>query len=152
MNLAEVLSAASVSDASVVDASAAEVAGSMRLAAAPSLAKVQNVKGYDASGNPLTPSFDAATGVASFTAAPAKVTYDYRTGYKDMLMDVTLTRSAAPDTPGAPNTPNTPDTSDTSAPNPTDGVGSSGGCDASSFGGLALAALAAFALKGKGKR
>ena len=105
--------------------------GSVRVAADTTtevdLAKVRNVKAYDESGVEITGvTYDSETGTVTFPREPAKVTYDYPTGYSEngneVLMDVTLTGGSEPDYDA-----------------PTSDKGSGGGCDA----GLGLAGLLA---------
>ena len=50
-----------------------------------------SVKGIDADGNPMTPTYDASAGTAGFTSEPKEVKYDYNTGHGDDKMDVALT-------------------------------------------------------------
>ena len=80
-----------------------------------------SVKVYDKDGNLMT-----ATAAGTYTSQPTTVKYDYNTGYKDVLMDVTLTGSGANPDPGYNGPTSNKD---------------GGGCDA----GLGLAGLLAVA-------
>ncbi|MBQ9432898.1 MAG: putative Ig domain-containing protein, partial [Synergistaceae bacterium] len=76
---------------------------------------IKNLKAWDAEGKALTVEYDSATGKAVFGNAPAKIAYDYDTGFENVMMDVTVV-SAGGDEPGVRGN-----------------VGpSGGGCDASS--------------------
>ena len=71
---------------------------------------VKNFKAFDASGNEIAAEFDSATGTASFSEEAYKFTYDYDTGFKDIMMDVTVCK-VEDDTPASGS------------------LGSSGGCN-----------------------
>ena len=51
---------------------------------------ITNLKAWDADGQELAAKYDPATGWAEFSGEPAKLTYDYITGFNDVLMDVTV--------------------------------------------------------------
>ena len=51
---------------------------------------VKNLKAFDKSGNDIAADFDSETGTALFSEAPAKITYDYDTGFNSVMMDVTI--------------------------------------------------------------
>ena len=55
--------------------------------------KVKNLKAYDETGKEITVEYDLATGEAKFSATPSKITYDYDTGFEDVMMDVEVTAS-----------------------------------------------------------
>ena len=50
---------------------------------------VQNIKAFDESGNEIKVNSDEQ-GNVTFSKAPAKITYDYDTGFNDVVMDVTV--------------------------------------------------------------
>lgn len=54
-------------------------------------AKVKNLKAYDKAGKEIIVEYDPATGEATFSAIPSKITYDYDTGFEDVMMDVEVT-------------------------------------------------------------
>ena len=64
--------------------------------------KVLNVKGYDSSGKEISSQYTSETGEVTFTQIPAKVTYDYDTGFENLLMDVAI--SAESETSSMSNT------------------------------------------------
>ena len=51
---------------------------------------VTNLAAWDAEGNEVTAEYDNETGIALFSAEPAKIAYDYITGFEDVNMDVTV--------------------------------------------------------------
>lgn len=61
------------------------------------LANVKNLKAYDEAGEEITTEYDPATGEARFSATPYKITYDYDTGFEDVMMDVEVTASESND-------------------------------------------------------
>lgn len=65
---------------------------------------ITNLKAWDADGQELAAKYDPATGWAEFSGVPAKLTYDYITGFNNVLMDVTIfaaeQENAAPIDPG----------------------------------------------------
>lgn len=86
------------------------------------LKNVTNIRAYDESGNELTAELDDS-GELSVNGDPAKITYDYNTGFNGVMMDVTVFAADA----------------DTS---PSDGIGPgrSGGCE-EGFGTMAVLML-----------
>lgn len=89
------------------------------------LARVQDVKAYDAAGNELTAEYDAETGEITFPENAERVVYNYATGFEDTLMDVSIY----------------PEAEDSG--NVTGVRSSSGGCE-SGFGIFALIVAAGF--------
>ena len=61
------------------------------------LENITNLMAWDADGNELTVIHDQETGSAKFSASPAKIAYDYITGFEDVKMDVTVFSSVAGD-------------------------------------------------------
>lgn len=65
---------------------------------------ITDLKAWDADGQELAAKYDPATGWAEFSGVPAKLTYDYITGFNNVLMDVTIfaaeQENAAPIDPG----------------------------------------------------
>ena len=55
--------------------------------------RVVNLKAYSASGQELTVIYDKATGAITFNGTPARLTYEYVTGFEDVNMDVTVAMS-----------------------------------------------------------
>ncbi|MBR0249947.1 MAG: hypothetical protein IJQ77_02600 [Synergistaceae bacterium] len=51
---------------------------------------VINLRAFDSSGREISSEYDKETGIASFSEEPAKVTYDYITGFENVNMDVTI--------------------------------------------------------------
>ncbi len=51
---------------------------------------VINLRAWDSSGNEVTVEYDVETGIASFSEAPAKIAYDYITGFENVYMDVAV--------------------------------------------------------------
>ena len=51
---------------------------------------VINLRAFDLSGREISSEYDKETGIASFSEEPARVTYDYITGFEDVNMDVTI--------------------------------------------------------------
>lgn len=51
---------------------------------------VINIRAWDSSGNEVTVEYDLETGTASFGGTPAKIAYDYITGFEDVRMDVAV--------------------------------------------------------------
>ncbi len=51
---------------------------------------VINLRAFDSSGREISSEYDKETGIASFSEEPARVTYDYITGFEDVNMDVTI--------------------------------------------------------------
>lgn len=51
-------------------------------------ANVKNLKAYGEAGDGIAVEYDSATGEARFSAIPSKITYDYDTGFEDVMMDV----------------------------------------------------------------
>lgn len=51
---------------------------------------VINLRAFDSSGREISSDYDKDTGIASFSEEPARVTYDYITGFEDVNMDVTI--------------------------------------------------------------
>ena len=49
-----------------------------------------NLRAWDSSGNEITARYDIDTGNASFGGVPAKIAYDYITGFNGVNMDVTV--------------------------------------------------------------
>ena len=95
---------------------------------------ITNVKAWDADGQEISVEFDAETGTATFGKAPAQITYDYATGFRDVLMDVTVI-AAEQDTP---------------EPEDTGRLGSPGGCNTTVFefsGAMMVLALLLFRRK-----
>ena len=60
-------------------------------------ANVSNVQGYDSNSADITTAY--ASGVATFAARPAKVTYNYNTGFSTNIMDVTISGTEGSTTP-----------------------------------------------------
>lgn len=58
---------------------------------------MKNLKAYDEAGEEITTEYDPATGEARFSATPYKITYDYDTGFEDVMMDVEVTASESND-------------------------------------------------------
>ena len=56
---------------------------------------VKNLKAFDKSGNEIAADFESGT--ASFSESPAKITYDYDTGFNGVMMDVTIYAAGEPD-------------------------------------------------------
>ena len=52
--------------------------------------KVLNVKCYNSSGREISSQYNSKTGEITFSQTPAKVTYDYDTGFENVLMDVAI--------------------------------------------------------------
>ena len=52
------------------------------------LSNVENLKAYDATGQELSVEFDRESGEVMFSGEPAKVGYDYATGFNGVMMDV----------------------------------------------------------------
>lgn len=59
------------------------------------LRNVKNLKAYSASGSELSAELNLETGEAIFGNTPAKVEYDYATGFKDVMMNVEAINSEA---------------------------------------------------------
>ena len=51
---------------------------------------VINIRAWDSSGNEITARYDIDTGIAIFGGVPAKIAYDYITGFNGVNMDVTV--------------------------------------------------------------
>lgn len=51
---------------------------------------VINLRAFDSSGREISAEYDRDTGIARFGEIPAKMTYDYITGFEDVNMDVTV--------------------------------------------------------------
>lgn len=51
---------------------------------------VINLRAFDSSGREISSEYDKDTGIASFSEEPARITYDYITGFEDVNMDVTI--------------------------------------------------------------
>lgn len=51
---------------------------------------VINLRAFDSSGREISSAYDKDTGIASFSEEPARITYDYITGFEDVNMDVTI--------------------------------------------------------------
>ena len=65
---------------------------------------ITNIKAWDADGQELDVEYDDETGTAAFSRIPAKMTYDYITGFEDVLMDVTVFAAEYKDSdPGNPS-------------------------------------------------
>lgn len=90
------------------------------------LENVTNLKAYDEAGNELAVKFDSESGEVEFSGEPAKIAYDYDTGFENTLMDVEISASDSASEPENKATTR---------------VGSSGGCSFG-FGAWALAILA----------
>ncbi|MBQ9595294.1 MAG: SYNERG-CTERM sorting domain-containing protein, partial [Synergistaceae bacterium] len=60
-----------------------------------SFSKVQNLKAFDSSGKAIDAKYDKTTGTMTFAETPAKITYDYNTGFKNILMDVTVSSASS---------------------------------------------------------
>ena len=90
---------------------------------------IQSVKGYDKDGNEIELiSYDESTGSALFASSPAKVSYGYKTGYDNIIMDVSIGETSS-------------EGSEThSEESETTSGGSSGGCN---IGGSILAVILA---------
>ena len=90
---------------------------------------IQSVKGYDKDGNEIELiSYDELTGSALFASSPAKVSYGYKTGYDNIIMDVSIGETSS-------------EGSEThSEESETTSGGSSGGCN---IGGSILAVILA---------
>ena len=86
------------------------------------LENVKNLKAYDKAGNELTVKFDSESGEVKLSGEPAKIAYDYDTGFENTMMDVEISASA-------------------SERETTAGVGSSHGGCTFGFGTWALAVL-----------
>ena len=56
-------------------------------------ANVKNLKAYNEAGNEITSEYDTATGKIKFSATPSRITYDYDTGFEDVMMDVEVIAS-----------------------------------------------------------
>ena len=54
------------------------------------LENITNLRAWDADGQELTAKYDPDTGRAEISGEPVKITYDYITGFEDVLMDVTV--------------------------------------------------------------
>ena len=52
--------------------------------------KVLNVKCYDSSGREISSQYNPKTGEITFSQTPAKITYDYDTGFENILMDIAI--------------------------------------------------------------
>ena len=52
------------------------------------LSNVKNLTAYDAAGHELSVEFDSESGAVEFSSAPAKIGYDYSTGFNGVMMDV----------------------------------------------------------------
>lgn len=61
--------------------------------------KVKNLRAYDEAGAEISVEYDPATGEAVFSATPLRLTYDYVTGFEDVMMDVEVTASESGDNP-----------------------------------------------------
>ncbi|MBQ6981574.1 MAG: hypothetical protein IJQ15_04000 [Synergistaceae bacterium] len=61
------------------------------------IANVSNVKGLDLNGADIYTTYSG--GIASFASSPAKVTYNYATGYGSMTMDVAISDNSGNPTP-----------------------------------------------------
>ena len=86
---------------------------------------IKNLKAFDSSGNEIAADF--ASGTASFSEEPHKVTYDYDTGFNGVMMDVTVYATKEPETVNS--------------------VGSSGGSCNSAFGIVTLAGMIMLLMK-----
>ncbi len=91
---------------------------------------ITNLRAWDAAGNELTVNYDQETGSAEFSAEPAKIAYDYITGFEDVKMDVTV--SAAGSENPSINAP-----------------GGSGGCDVGAAFSVTALALGLLLLRRK---
>lgn len=54
------------------------------------LARVKNVKAFDANGKELTAEYNEETGEITFPTTAAKIVYEYETGFEDVNMDVSI--------------------------------------------------------------
>ncbi len=57
------------------------------------LENVKNLKAYDEAGNELTVKLDSESGKVEFSGEPAKIAYDYDTGFENTMMDVEISAS-----------------------------------------------------------
>ena len=57
------------------------------------LDNIKNIKGYDTSNNELSYELNKETGEIKFSEEPYTLTYDYNTGFEDILMDVNISIS-----------------------------------------------------------
>ena len=57
------------------------------------LENVKNLKAYDEAGNELTVKFNSESGEVEFSGDPAKIAYDYDTGFNGVMMDVEVFHS-----------------------------------------------------------
>ncbi len=55
--------------------------------------KISNVKAFDKDDKEISVSSDDKEAETKFASVPAKISYDYETGFKDLKMDVTVTNS-----------------------------------------------------------
>ena len=60
---------------------------------------MKNLKAYDEFDNAISAEYDPATGEAVFSAEPARITYDYDTGFDGVLMDVEVIAAEKVDDP-----------------------------------------------------
>ncbi|MBQ7593032.1 MAG: hypothetical protein IJU48_01610, partial [Synergistaceae bacterium] len=57
--------------------------------------RVKNLRAFDAEDNEITLDYDETTGEIKFSSIPANFTYDYDTGFNNILMDVKVFVSAS---------------------------------------------------------
>ena len=57
------------------------------------LDSIKNIKGYDESDNEISYELDKNTGKITFSSEPYTLTYDYDTGFENILMDVDISIS-----------------------------------------------------------
>ncbi|MBQ7733421.1 MAG: hypothetical protein IJT58_05335, partial [Synergistaceae bacterium] len=60
-----------------------------------SFSNVQNLKAFDSSGKEIGAEYDSSTGKMTFAEAPYKIMYNYNTGFKNILMDVTISSESS---------------------------------------------------------
>ena len=90
------------------------------------LENVKNLKAYDEDGNELDVNLDTETGEVNFSGDPARISYDYDTGFENTLMDVNVFASEITPEPETLDKQNF--------------ISGSSGCD-SGFGFIAVMAL-----------
>ena len=89
----------------MVESSVFSSSSSYGFYAAFSPVKIENLKGFDASGKEISKTYNNVTGEVNFESVPAKIQYDYNTGFNNTLMDVTLSAgSVTPPTSSDPGT------------------------------------------------
>ena len=109
----------------------------------PELNRVKGVTAYDESGEGLTADYNSLTGIAEFSGVPAVISYYYKTGFDDILLDVRISakesdsENTEPESDDKTVSDDKPASSDQSGEPEANFGSSGGGCNA----GLSLSSL-----------